>query len=103
MKTFLTIEVAYAMPDKQCILTLEVASQTTIEMAIKQSGILTKFPSLHMGTIQVGVFGKRRQLLDVVQDGDRIEIYRPLTIDPKDARRAKAKKRGSFAQKTRSG
>ena len=92
MNKLLNIEVAYAMPDKQCILTVEVVSGTTIEMAIKCSGILTRFPKIRLETAGVGVFGKHRQLSNVVHDGDRIEIYRPLLIDPKDARRAKARK-----------
>jgi putative ubiquitin-RnfH superfamily antitoxin RatB of RatAB toxin-antitoxin module len=98
MNKLIKIEVAYAMPDKQCILTVEVVAETTIEMAIISSGILTRFPGIRLQTAGVGVFGKRRQLSDAVQDGDRIEIYRPLMIDPKDARRAKAvkqKKRGA--------
>jgi len=86
------VEVAYAMRDKQCVLKVEVASGTTIEMAIHCSGILKQFPTIHLETAEVGVFGKRRQLSDGVHEGDRIEIYRPLMIDPKDARRAKAKK-----------
>lgn len=93
MNKSFTVEVAYALPDKQRILTVEVVDGTTFEMAIRQSGILTEFPEINLATVAVGVFGKRRQLTDVVLAGERIEIYRALKIDPKDARRAKAKKR----------
>ena len=89
MNKLFTVEVAYAMPDKQCILKVEVEPGTTIEMAIKRSGILSQFPGMNFES--VGIFGKRKSLSDLVHDGDRIEIYRSLKIDPKDARRAKAK------------
>ena len=88
------IEVAYARPDKQIILTVEVEEQSTIETAIQRSGILTAFPEINLAKQSVGVFSKPRSLSDLVEEGDRIEIYRPLIIDPKEARRAKAKKSG---------
>ena len=53
---------------------------------------LQKFPELELAKLRVGVFSKPRQLTDRVQEGDRIEIYRRLLIDPKEARRIKAKK-----------
>lgn len=88
-KTF-QIEVAYAAPTKQHLVVLSVAEGTTIEAAILQSGILTLVPEIDLTQQSVGVFSKKRALSDVVHEGDRIEIYRPLTIDPKEARRAKA-------------
>lgn len=85
------VEVAYASLDRQCILILEVKAGSTIETAILASGILTLFPEIDLTKQKLGVFSKPRQLLDIVNDGDRIEIYRPLIIDPKEARRAKAR------------
>jgi putative ubiquitin-RnfH superfamily antitoxin RatB of RatAB toxin-antitoxin module len=90
MSKLLSIEVAYALPDRQWLLKVEVEPGTTIESAITQSGIRELVPGIKIQN--VGVFGKRRLLSDVVVEGDRIEIYRPLLIDPKEARRAKAKK-----------
>lgn len=87
------IEVAYATPEKQYLLALEVMVGTTIEEAIQQSGILTMVPAIDLSKQAVGVFGKKRKLSDVVGLHDRIEIYRPLSIDPKEARRAKARLR----------
>jgi putative ubiquitin-RnfH superfamily antitoxin RatB of RatAB toxin-antitoxin module len=87
----LTIEVAYAAPNKQVILKVEIEQGSTLEDAIQQSGILIEFPEIKLAQSTIGVFSKKRQLSDLVQQGDRIEIYRSLTIDPKEARRAKAK------------
>lgn len=86
----INIEIAYATPEKQKIISLEVAENTTIETAIDRSGILELFPEIDLMRQKVGVFSKIKKLTDLVQDGDRIEIYRPLTIDPKEARRKKA-------------
>jgi putative ubiquitin-RnfH superfamily antitoxin RatB of RatAB toxin-antitoxin module len=85
------IEVAYARVDKQKIIACEVDSGCTVEEAIRQSGILAIFPEIDLERQKVGVFSKARKLSDVVKEGERIEIYRELTIDPKEARRAKAK------------
>jgi putative ubiquitin-RnfH superfamily antitoxin RatB of RatAB toxin-antitoxin module len=85
------IEVAYAAPDKQRILALEVPAGTTIGEAVRLSGIAEIFPSIDLTQLKVGVFSQSRELTDIVLAGDRVEIYRPLTIDPKEARRARAK------------
>lgn len=85
------IEVAYALPDRQAIIAVSVETGTTIEAAILQSGILDQFPDIDLAKQKVGIFNEKRSLSEVVHAGDRIEIYRPLTIDPKEARRAKAR------------
>jgi uncharacterized protein len=85
------IEVAYATPEKQRIIELEVTADCTIEAAIKQSGMLELFPEIDLTKQQVGVFSQPRKLSDKIKAGDRIEIYRPLIVDPKEARRARAK------------
>jgi putative ubiquitin-RnfH superfamily antitoxin RatB of RatAB toxin-antitoxin module len=87
----ITIEVAYALPHEQCILTLQIKEGSTIEFAINQSGILKQFPEIDLTKQKVGVFSKSRKLTDTVFANDRIEIYRPLLIDPKEARRRRAK------------
>lgn len=86
------VEVAYATPLRQEVLTIEVPLDSTIAAAIQQSGICLLFPEINLMTQPVGIFGKRCTLSDRVYEGDRIEIYRPLIIDPKEARRVKAKK-----------
>jgi putative ubiquitin-RnfH superfamily antitoxin RatB of RatAB toxin-antitoxin module len=86
------VEVAYARPDRQCVITVEIAAGSTIEAAIRLSGILAEFPEIDLAAQKIGVFSKSCSLSDKIRGGDRIEIYRPLIIDPKEARRAKAKK-----------
>lgn len=87
------VEVVYAKPDRQYLIEVEVEQGCTIESAIHQSKILMEFPEIDLTKQKVGVFSKPRQLSDLIQQGERIEIYRQLMIDPKEARRAKAKKR----------
>lgn len=90
MNDYIKVEVAYAKPEYQCTFTLEVEKGTSIETAILLSGILERFPEIDLGKQPVGIFSQPRSLSDIVQAGDRIEIYRPLTIDPKEARRKRA-------------
>lgn len=86
----ITIEVAYATPALQRIIELRVAADCSIESAIHQSGILSIFPEINLSKQRVGVFSQPRKLSDRIKEGDRIEIYRPLAMDPKEARRARA-------------
>lgn len=84
------IEIAYARPDKQVIIPLHVDPSSTIEHAIRASGVLEKFPEIDLDTHKVGVFGKLSKLDSGLHDGDRIEIYRHLIADPKEVRRKRA-------------
>jgi putative ubiquitin-RnfH superfamily antitoxin RatB of RatAB toxin-antitoxin module len=93
LSKLIRVEVAYARPDSQRIVTLEVEAGSTIEKVIQHSGILKLFPEIDLARQKVGIFSKPRDLSDLVNDGDRIEIYRPLIIDPKEARRARARKK----------
>lgn len=93
----ITVEVAYALPEKQKIVSVTVEEGTSILEAARQSTIVDEFPQLKLDNAKFGIFGKasRAPETDSVRDGDRIEIYRPLIIDPKQARAnraAKAKK-----------
>jgi hypothetical protein len=89
----MTIEVAYALPGRQCILRLQVKENTSIEQAIILSDILKIFPEIDLTYQAVGVFSQRKKLTDRVRPDDRIEIYRPLLMDPKEARRRRARVR----------
>lgn len=84
------IEVAYALPGRQEIFSVEITAQTTIEEAIQHSGILEQFPEIDLAQNKVGVFGKLSKLSATLHPGDRIEIYRPLIADPKEVRRQRA-------------
>lgn len=86
-KNKINIEVVYASTTKQEIIALEVEEGETIEMAIMASGILKKFPEIDLNQQKVGVFSQLKKLTDRVSQGDRVEIYRSLLIDPKEARR----------------
>lgn len=86
----MTIEVAYALPEEQVILSLEVASDCTVEEAIKRSGILEAYPQIDLTSDKVGIFGKMCKLNATLRHKDRIEIYRKLIADPKESRRQQA-------------
>ncbi len=84
------VEVAYALPQEQKIISLQVEEGCSIETAIDRSGILLLFPEIDLSKQKVGIFSKLKKLSEIVHEGDRIEIYRPLLIDPKEARRKRA-------------
>ena len=84
------VEVAYALPDRQVLLALEVAADATLAEVIAQSGILAQFPEIDLEKNKVGVFGKLGKLTDSLHPGDRVEIYRPLIADPKEVRKKRA-------------
>lgn len=87
------IELIYATPEAQVLHVVEFNDQSTVKAAIEQSNILVKHPELSIDSLEVGIFGKKVDLDTVLNNGDRIEIYRPLTIDPKEARRLRAEKK----------
>lgn len=84
------LEVAYARPDRQVIIPVELPEGATLEEAIAQSRIQEQFPEIQLQTAKVGVFGKLSKLSAVARAGDRIEIYRPLLADPKEVRKKRA-------------
>ncbi len=87
----ISVEVAYATPAEQKIIVVEIEQGATIERVIDRSGILEIFPEIDLMVQKVGVWSKVKKLTDEVGDGDRVEIYRGLTMDPKEARRKRAK------------
>jgi putative ubiquitin-RnfH superfamily antitoxin RatB of RatAB toxin-antitoxin module len=89
----ITVEVAYAKPEKQAIVTLQVKPGTTLLEAIKLSGMLEQFPEIDLAEAKVGVFSKISSPETVLREKDRVEIYRPLIADPKDSRRKRAEKK----------
>ena len=90
MSEEISVEVVYALPQKQEVLPLKVKPGTTVSLAIEQSGILAEFPEIDLASAKLGVFGKLVKLDAVLRDKDRIEIYRPLIADPKEVRRKRA-------------
>ena len=86
----LPVQVCYATSQGEAWRALEVEQGTTIAQAIEQSGILQEVAGIDLAQQAVGVFGKKRPLDTLVRAGDRIEIYRPLLADPKNARRRRS-------------
>ncbi|MDP3876391.1 MAG: RnfH family protein [Methylobacter sp.] len=86
------IEIAYAKPEAQLIVALALPEETTLEAAVKASGLLERFPEIALSELNVGVFGVVCKPDQAINEGDRIEIYRPLRHDPKEARRQRALK-----------
>ncbi|MEE4173573.1 MAG: RnfH family protein [Xanthomonadales bacterium] len=89
----LSIDVAFAWPDRQCIETVQLSAGATVIEAIEASGILAiiheREPEYEIRPDRVGVFSRRVRLEDELRDGDRVELYRPLQADPREARRAR--------------
>lgn len=88
----ITVEVAYALPDKQKIIVLEVDEGVTALDAVRQSGIEQQFADIEPDSAKLGIFGKSVKPEQVLRAGDRVEIYRPLKIDPKASRKERAAK-----------
>lgn len=84
------IEVAYATPEKQIILECRIDPGTSARDAVRESGIDRHFPEIDLESCDLGVFGKAIAADYELEDGDRIEIYRPLIADPKEIRRQRA-------------
>jgi putative ubiquitin-RnfH superfamily antitoxin RatB of RatAB toxin-antitoxin module len=86
----IAVEVAHARPQEQVILRLELPAGSTLRQAVEQSGILERFPDIDPDTMKAGIFGKLKKPDQVLQAGDRVEIYRPLIADPKQVRKQRA-------------
>ena len=85
------VELCYARAEVQAVVALKLPAGTTAKEAVSRSGLARRFPELD-GSQPLGVYGKRVTEDYVLQEGDRLEILRPLMVDPKEARRLRAKK-----------
>jgi uncharacterized protein len=85
--------VVYCGIDRQHVLPVDLPPAATLRDAVLASGILTLEPSLASHTLDMGVFNQPRSPETLLRPGDRVEVYRPLTIDPKQARRVRAEVR----------
>ena len=86
------VEVVYALPEKQSLISLEVEEGTTIKEAIEASGILDTYDQINLIKDKVGIFSKFATLDTVLRENARVEIYRPLIADPKKVRKERAAK-----------
>lgn len=83
----MNVKVVYAKPEKQIVLTVEVPDGATVKDALDKSGILTRCPDIDLAAQKVGVWGKVAELDAVLEPDARVEIYRPITCDPKTVKR----------------
>ncbi|MBM7344231.1 RnfH family protein [Pantoea coffeiphila] len=88
----IAVEVVYALPEKQYLYSVKVPEGSTVEDAIKASGVLDLRSDIDLQENKVGIYSRPVKLHDEVQCGDRIEIYRPLIADPKELRRQRAER-----------
>lgn len=88
MPKIIKVEVVYALPEQQVILAISLPEGSCICDAVRQAGL---FPSIPLD-LPVGIFGIQKSLEYVLKDGERVEIYRPLLADPKEARIARVKR-----------
>ena len=84
------VEVAYALSNKQGLISIEVDNGTTLKEAVLASGILESFEEIDLSNDRVGIFSKFATLETVLREKDRDEIYRPLIADPKKVRKERA-------------
>ncbi|WP_119328587.1 RnfH family protein [Cysteiniphilum halobium] len=89
----LPVEVVYADSKKQKLYQLECHENSSVKDVITQSGVLSDFPEIDLNVQSVGIYSDIVTLDHIVKSDDRIEIYRMLTIDPKDARRIRAEEK----------
>ena len=95
----ITVEVAYALPHRQQLIELQVPQGTTAFEAVQQSGIVGQFPEIDLESVKMGIFGQalgtkglKLPKEHVLEMKDRVEIYRPLIVDPKEVRKRRAEK-----------
>ena len=86
------VEVAYALPEKQYLQRVKLEEGSTVEEAIRASGLLELRSEIDLQKNKVGIYSRPVKLSDQVKEGDRVEIYRPLIADPKELRRQRAEK-----------
>lgn len=90
MNDLISVEVAYALAESQTVMRVKVPPGTTAAEAVQLSGIREKHPEIDLERNKLGIFGKLTKPDTVLRNRDRVEIYRPLLADPKEARRRRA-------------
>lgn len=86
----IAVEVAYALPARQVVVALALPAGSRARDALAASGLCAQFPDIDPATVRIGVFGRAVDPAQMLRDGDRVEIYRPLKADPKEVRRRRA-------------
>lgn len=86
------VEVVYALPERQYLRQVTLSADSSVEQAIIASGLLELRSDIDLAANKVGIYSRPVKLGDIVHDGDRVEIYRPLIADPKELRRQRAER-----------
>jgi uncharacterized protein len=86
----LRVEVVYALPGGQYAVHVNLAKGASVLDAVLASGLLERYPEIDLPRYKLGIYGKVVAPGALLADGDRVEIYRPLVLDPKEARRRRA-------------
>ena len=86
----IAVQVCYATPTLEFLVDLQVAAGSTLEQAVRASGLLAAVPEIDLAGSTVGIYAKKKTLDTVLRARDRVEVYRPLVADPKEARRRRA-------------
>ncbi|EQC00056.1 RnfH family protein [Photorhabdus temperata] len=94
----INVEVVYALSDRQYLRTVKLSQGATVEQAIVASGLLTLRNDIDLQKNKVGIYSRPVKLTDILEEGDRVEIYRPLLADPKEMRRKRAERAKNNAQ-----
>jgi putative ubiquitin-RnfH superfamily antitoxin RatB of RatAB toxin-antitoxin module len=89
----ISVEVVYALPHEQQVCAVTLASDSVVRDAIENSGVLERYPQIDLAKAKVGVFGRIVNLDAMLRAGDRVEIYRELSADPKVVRRQRVEKK----------
>ncbi|MBW7981984.1 RnfH family protein [Enterobacillus tribolii] len=88
----ISVEVVYALPERQYLRKVTLPEGANVEQAIVSSGLLELRTDIDLSRNKVGIFSRAVKLSDILRDGDRVEIYRPLLVDPKELRRQRAER-----------
>ncbi|PHM46293.1 RnfH family protein [Xenorhabdus mauleonii] len=88
----INIEVVYALPERQYLFNVKLSQGSTVEQAIVASGLLTLRNDIDLTKNKIGIYSRPAKLSDILEEGDRVEIYRPLIADPKEMRRKRAER-----------
>ena len=87
----LRVQVVYALPQRQIVVDVALGRGATVGEAVVKSELLQRYPQIAGEPLNCAVFGRVVSLTDVLRDGDRVEVLRPLLVDPKEQRRQAAK------------
>jgi len=96
----LRVEVAYALPQRQELIRLELPAGSTLQQALDASGLLRKYPEIDLAKNKLGIYGKLADPETKLREHDRVEVYRPLLADPKEARKQRAAEAKAAKKKT---